>query len=145
MLFDKEALLSDAQAITSTANSTNVYDARSSVADIGRGKEVWFEMVVNEAFTASGSATLTVTIETDDNSSFSSATTIATSPAIGKATLVVGYVYRLSIPAGGERYYRAVYTVATGPMTAGKVTAQFGPRQASDTDKFFPRAAYPVV
>jgi hypothetical protein len=143
MLLDKECLLSDAQAITVTANSTNVYDCRVDDADVGLGEELWVEFVVTEAFTAAGAATLTVSIETsNDNSSY---TAVGTTAAIGKATLVVGYRFSLAVPPAGDQYYRAVYTVATGPMTAGKLTAQIGPRQASDTGKFYARAAYGAV
>jgi hypothetical protein len=74
---------------------------------------------------AAGAGTLTVSLEVDDNSGFSSATTVWTSGAIPKATLVAGYRLPIEyLPKGiNERYFRLYYTVATGPMTAGKITA----------------------
>lgn len=129
MIFDATTLLSNAQAITATAVSTNVIDlgpiATGLTRDVGKGMETPFLIQVTEAFTAAGAATLTITLETDDNSGFSSATTVWTSPAIPKASLVAGYVIIPEyIPRGvNERYFRLNYTVATGPMTAGKITA----------------------
>ena len=44
--------------------------------------------------------------------------------AIGKATLVAGYkVFEVPIPFKLQRYAKLVYTVATGPLTAGKFDA----------------------
>jgi hypothetical protein len=56
-----------------------------------------------------------------DNSSFAD---IFTTGAIGKATLVAGYiVFTIAIPPTHRRYLRINYTVATGPLTAGKFDA----------------------
>lgn len=131
MIQDKEQTFSDEQAITATANSTNVVDL--GAADLDAGEPLHINAQVIEAFTAAGSATLTVSLETDDNSGFSSAKTLVTTAAIGKADLVEGYQIPISfLPANVERYVRLVYTVATGPMTAGKVTSFIGgPRQSN--------------
>jgi len=134
MIIDKQNLFSDEQAITATANSTNVIDlgpANGNVHDGGEPLHILAQVL--EAFTASGSATLTITLETDDNDSFSSATVLLSTAAIPKATLTAGYQLPISfLPANAERYVRLVYTVATGPMTAGKITAGItGPRQTN--------------
>lgn len=123
MIIDKQNTLSDGQAITATANSTNVLDlGNTSRSDEGAPTILLAQ--VEEAFTAAGAATLTVTLETDDNESFSSATVLLSTAAIPKATLVRGYQLPISfLPANVERYIRLVYTVATGPMTAGKINA----------------------
>ncbi|MDW9880490.1 hypothetical protein GOA90_25215 [Sinorhizobium meliloti] len=129
MIFDQQTLLSDAQAITVTAVSTNVIDLgpikTGLVRDIGKGKQIPLLIQVVEAFTAAGAATLTVSLQTDDNEAFASAKTVWTSPAIALADLVAGKVIIPEyIPRGtNERYMRLNYAVATGPMTAGKVTA----------------------
>lgn len=129
MIFDKQTLLSDAQAVTVTAVSTNVIDLgpikTGIVRDIGKGKQIPLLVQVVEAFTAAGAATLTVSLQTDDNEAFSSAKTVWTSPAIALADLVAGKVIIPEyIPRGtNERYMRLNYAVATGPMTAGKITA----------------------
>src|SRR5689334_21961012 len=125
MLLDAQNLFSDAQAITSTANSTHVIDLLAK-RDVGP-YELMLWIMVNQAFTASGAATLTVALVAADDSALSTnATTLWTTAAIGKATLVAGYVLEVEVPrvAGlGQRYLGLTYTVATGPMTAGKVTA----------------------
>jgi len=123
MILDKSNLFSEDQAITVTANSTNVIDL-GSADDMGPGtvKEIWIQ--ATEAFTADGAATLTVSLTTDDSAAMSSATTLYTSAAIGKASLVAGYKIPIrGLPTGAERYLRLTYTVATGPMTAGKISA----------------------
>jgi len=120
-------MFSVAQALTVTAVSEKWIDF-SAYRDIGEGAQsVEVFIAVDEAADAAGAATLTITLECDDNSSFTSATTLATTAAIGKASLVIGYnpppLHGLKIPSGCERFLRLNYTVATGPLTAGKVTA----------------------
>ncbi|KYK44543.1 hypothetical protein A1D31_14190 [Bradyrhizobium liaoningense] len=129
MIFDRQSLLSDAQAITVTAPSTNVIDlgpiATGIVRDIGKGKQIPLLIQVIEAFTAAGAATLTVTLQVDNDGAFGSPKTVWTSPALALADLVAGKVIIPEyVPRGtDERYMRLNYTVATGPMTAGKITA----------------------
>lgn len=135
MIFDAQNTVSDQQAVTATAASTNVIDfgatgkpiggAANLRRDLGRGKPVPFRAQVTEAFLAAGAATLTVTLETDDNEAFATPKTVWTSAAIAKASLVPGYVFAVDyLPRGtDERYFRLNYTVATGPFTAGKITA----------------------
>ncbi|NTZ90462.1 Bbp16 family capsid cement protein [Agrobacterium tumefaciens] len=135
MIFDAQNLFSDAQVITASAPSTNVIDfgasgkpvgaAANIRKDLGRGSKVSLRVQMIEAALAAGAATLTVELQTDDNEAFSSPKTVWTSGAIGKASLVAGYVFPIDyLPRGtDERYARLNYTVATGPLTAGKITA----------------------
>ena len=138
MIFDHQSAFSIEQAITATADSENSLDLAGLVGtpphaaaalayDIGNADNR-ITLMVDETFTAAGAATLTISLEIDDNSAFSSATTLWTSPAIGKATLVEGYIipdlYILPRKMT-ERYAQLVYTVGTGPFTAGKLTAGF--------------------
>ena len=141
MIFDRTTRLSDMQAITVTAPSTHVLDlgkigtpygnTAALKANLGLNHCIPFLIQVTEAFAAAGAATLTVTLEVDDNEAFSSPKVVWTSPAFALAVLkpganlgVVNY-----IPSGtpglgpDERYFRLNYTVGTGPMTAGKITA----------------------
>jgi hypothetical protein len=122
-LLDKELEFSDAQAVTATAASTNVIDMTVAAPNIGRGQEpIYAQVQVNTTADASGSATVTFTLEDSaDNSSYSA---VYTTAAIGKATLVAGYiVFTVALPATLRRYIRVNYTVATGPLTAGKFDA----------------------
>ena len=72
---------------------------------------------------AAGAATVTFAVQDSaDNSSFAD---VVASAAIGKAALTAGTqaaVFKL--PPNLRRYVRVYYTVATGPLTAGKFSAQ---------------------
>ncbi len=123
MMYDKLNTFGTDQAVTATAASTDIIDL-GAVRDIGNGEPLELVILVTETVTASGAATVTFTLETDDNSGFSSVAVLASSGAIGKAALTAGTeVLRVKVPLDAERYLRTNYTVATGPLTAGKFTA----------------------
>ena len=123
MIIDRFNEYSDAQAVTASAASTNVVDLKA--AGKIEGKPYYLHVKVNTSVTASGDATVTFALQTDSGEAFGSATTLWTSAAIGKAALIAGTeVVRL--PINGmplKRYTRVYYTVATGPLTAGKFDA----------------------
>lgn len=122
MFQDSLLELGDAQVVTSSAASTNVID--QSVAGQAIGKECWLEVRVDTTCTAAGAATVVFSLETDSAVGFGTKVTMAQSAAIGKATLVGNTIaWRIRVPAGASRYLRAYYTVATGPLTAGKFDA----------------------
>lgn len=123
MLLDKSLELSSAQAVTSTAMSTNVIDL-GSARNIGN-TELYLFIKVGAAVTAAGAATVNFQLQTDDNSAMSSAATLFDSGAIGKASLTANTVlrYRLPVSANYERYLGLNYTVSTGPLTAGDFSA----------------------
>lgn len=157
MLLDAQAVLSSNQAITVTAVSTGVYDitglgvgnpatdifgatfgqATSQSADIGGGGPLdsppMIVALVGTAFTAGGSATLTITLQsapdTTNSGTPGSWTDVASTPAIAVANLIAGAAAaRFVVPpkTPGQtlpRFYRLNYTVATGPMTAGTMNA----------------------
>lgn len=133
MLADALTLFSDAQAVTASAASTDYIDlgatgtpALNSTAlqrDIGKGNAVNIRIQVTETFLTLTS--LKVAVQTDDNSSFSSAATALETEAIAVATLVAGYVFNIQwFPRRtNERYVRLYYTVAGSSATAGKIWA----------------------
>jgi len=141
MILDNDLLFSDAQAVTAAAASTNYYDtgplgyvgATSSTSppantgrNLGTGGELYFSISVDTAMTDSGSnSTLAVTLETDDNSSFSSAATVATLVTI-PAVSAAGTKYFVKVPIATtvpyERYLRIYYTPANGDLSAGAFT-----------------------
>ena len=141
MITDRTTTFSKAQAITVTAASDNIIDllatgtphgdAAALARNLGLNHDIAFVVQVLEQFTAAGAATLTVALQCDDNEAFSSPKTIWTSPAYSLAQLKPGARLNInpSMVAGylndgvTERYMRLNYTVATGPMTAGKVFA----------------------
>jgi len=121
------------QAVTATANSTNVVDL-SLARDIGEGMDLYVQFTVGTAFTAAGSATLTPTVVVSAADSLTTPTTIGTGGTIAVASLIAGFTFvvRLNpqlfgstttVSSLGLRYLGAIYTVATGPMTAGTITA----------------------
>jgi len=133
MIVSKQSLLSDAQAITASAASTNYYDfgapgtafghASALAPDQGLAPKIPVRIQVTTAF-----ATLTslkVAVQVDDNTSFSSATTVLETEAIAAASLIAGYVFNIdSVPLKtNERYMRFYYTVAGSDATAGVITA----------------------
>ena len=129
MILDNQTLFSDQQAITVTTVSTNTIDLgpinADVVRDVGNGKPVPIVILVTENFAAAGAAVLTVTLQSDDNSSFTSPKTVSTVPGAAVADLRAGKAITMDyLPRGtNERYLRLNYTVVTGPMTAGRITA----------------------
>ncbi len=121
MILDTQNLFSNAQAITASAASTNYIDF-GNAREIAYGTPLELLIQVVEDFATCTSVTFA--LQTDDNASFSSPTTLATTAAIPVADLVAGYRPSLKyIPKGNERYMRIYYTVAGADATAGKVTS----------------------
>ena len=120
MLLDQQALFSAAQAITATAASTNVIDTGSN-KDVGKYGDIPLLIQVVEGF--NNLTSRTVTVQTDDNSAFSSAADVL-SMTIPLASLVLGYKSPvITLPMKMERYIRLNYTVTGTAPTTGKVTA----------------------
>jgi len=120
MLLDQQAIFSAAQAITATAASTNTIDTGSS-KDSGKGGDVPLLIQVVEAF--NNLTSLTVSLQTDDNTAFSSPADVL-SLVVPVASLTVGYKTPvITLPMKMERYIRLNYTVTGTAPTTGKVTA----------------------
>lgn len=133
MRLDAENTFSSLQAITSTGAT-----ASSNVIDLGAGgkrkggagglEPLEVFVAVRTAFTSGGSATMSVTLQSDDDEAFGSPTAVAVTDAIPVASLVAGYEFeRLSLAKVTERYVRLVFTVGTAAMTAGNVNATLIP------------------
>lgn len=124
MFIDYENQFSDQQTVTTTVASTNYIDF-GAAKDSAKGNPLMLEVVVDETVTASGSATVDFALETDSTTTFTPDKSFPLATAVPKATLVAGYVvFRGSIPEGLLRYAQVKYTVATGPLTAGKFSAR---------------------
>jgi hypothetical protein len=106
MIVDQFLRVSTAQAVTTTAVSTDKIDLLQA-REIGEGADLFF-------------------VFTDDNASLSSPTVIAATAAIVTASLTAGAQFMVPIPPQvaslGERYLGAQYTVS-GTYSAGTVTA----------------------
>jgi hypothetical protein len=125
MLRDAQWSLAEAQVVTTAAATatTNYYDTLSPApADLGIGSVLWIVCRVNTTVTSSAASNGTFALQTDDNTSFSTPTTLFTTAAIAKATLVAGYYpFRIRLPIGCERYIRGLITPDTNDWTAGKI------------------------
>lgn len=126
MILDMENMLSWKQAITVTANSTNVIDLGPNhwANASGRDREIPLFIDINEAFTAGGAATLNVAIQSSNTENFSGTPKVHHSLdfALTDLTTTGRMPQSLALPADVLRYVRAVYTVGTGPMTAGQIS-----------------------
>lgn len=137
MYIDKQAEFSDAQAVTSTAISTNVIDlyagtganaVNNTLRDIGTGQGVYLVVLTQTAATdVSSDATLTVSLESDSVVGLDSSATLhfSTGAMAFSAFSPAGSVLAaVRLPAGAyERYLGVRYTVANGPLTAGAFDA----------------------
>lgn len=123
MYIDRQNLFGQDQAVTASAASTDYIDL-GVLRDIGNGERPEILVLCTQDVTAAGAATVTVALQTDDNSSFSTPVNLVLSDAIPKASLVAGTeILRVAVPYGTERYLRLFFTVGTGPLTAGKFTS----------------------
>lgn len=144
MYIDSQLEFSDAQAVTSTAISTNVvdilvtsgaaasaqgtYTVTNSSLDLGQDNVPLYLVVqtVAAATDTSSDATLTITLESDDNVGLSSPTVHFTTGALAFAAFSPANtrLVTIALPHGlYERYVGVRYTVASGPLTAGTFDA----------------------
>lgn len=139
MITDKLLRVSTDQAVTSTAVSTDTIDL-SVARDIGEGKKLIMNFAVTEAATASGSATVTFQVIGSASADLSSPVVLGSTGAIAKADLTLGaniaVDFNSLIGSKGYRYIGANYVVATGPLTAGKFTADIV-ETVQDGKKFY--------
>ena len=132
MYMDRQNMFGQDQAVTASAASTDYIDL-GAARDIGNGERLEILVLCTQDATAAGAATVTVALQSDDNSSFSSPVNLVLSDAIPKASLVTGtQVLRVAVPYGTERYLRLFYTVGTGPLTAGKFTSGLIPQRQAN-------------
>lgn len=125
MIIDYENELSNAQAVTNTAASTNYIDF-GDAKDHAKGNPLMLEIVVDTAAASAGASTVDFALEFDTTTTFTPDKSIPLATGIAKATLVAGYVvYRGSIPEyGAYRYMQLKYTVNTAGLTAGAFSAR---------------------
>lgn len=127
MILDAQNLLSDAQAVTADAASTNYIDI-GVARNLFDGEPMAVVLQVDVA--ADGTTTdetYEFQIETDDNTSFSSPTDLLVH-SIGYAALTAGSTHVLPVPVGAavEKYLRLFYNVG-GTTPSVTVTAFLQP------------------
>jgi hypothetical protein len=132
MILDAFNEFSDAQAVTSTAISTNVIDlgpvTDNTLRDIGTGNPVWLIVKTNTTATdTSSDATLTITLESDSTANLATSATVHYSTgAIAFASFATAgtVLVAVMLPSGlYEQYLGVRFTVASGPLTAGAFDA----------------------
>lgn len=124
-ILDAFTQLSNAQAVTTSAASTNIIDLYSELGD-AMEKGAWLRVGIQTAFTipAAPSSTMTFTLMSADDTAFNTGavTHVATS-AIAGSTLVAGYEpLVIKLPKNMKRYVRLYYTMGS-TATAGNVDA----------------------
>ena len=130
MIIDALMELSDEQALTVTAVSTNVIDLQAA-GDAGTPLDIL--VTVDEAFTAGGAATLTIDLQTATDEVFTSPVVMASTGPIAVADLTLNSThFTVPMPDGALQYLRMNYTVSTGPFTAGKISATFTPSRQTN-------------
>lgn len=122
MFIDYLTVLSDAQALTTSAVSTNIIDTVAGGCDaMLAGPGAMAQFLIDTTITSSQSISVTFDLQTATDSAFTSPVTLASSGAISRATLVTGNVpYQPIIPPGCLRFLRAYYT-SNGTIQAGNV------------------------
>lgn len=126
MILDADLEFSNEQAITATANSTNVVDS-AVVTDLGVNEPLYIVLTVTETFADSGSdSTVAVTLVTDDNAALSSTATVEAMVTFA-ALSAAGTQYTFKLPfetsVAYQRYLALTYTLANGNLSAGKISA----------------------
>ena len=123
MITDKLLRVSEDQALTTTAVSTDTIDL-SVARDVGEGTPLYMHFAVTEALANGTSVKFEVISSAAAN--LGSPTVIGSTDAILTAALTLGknVVVRINpdIAGKGQRYLGARYTIA-GTFNAGKVTA----------------------
>lgn len=132
MYIDNFLKLSDAQALTATADSTNVIDL-SNDRDIGKGEAMAFVVSVGVAAdVADADETYSFQLETDDNASMTSSTIVAGGTIAG-ASLTAGSLHVFPIATTNERYVQGVYTLGG---TTPSVTVDTWVAPLADVDQY---------
>jgi len=122
MIIDKALQVSNEQAVTASAASTDAIDFGQVTPDLGLSDRANMVITVDASATAAGAATVTFSVQ--DSADGSAFADVAVTAAIGKASLTAGKQIIIPMPTSLRRYCRVYYSVATGPLTAGKFSAQ---------------------
>jgi hypothetical protein len=124
MITDKLLRVSDGQALTTTAVSTDKIDL-SVARDIGEGENLYMNFAVPVALTGGTSVNFEIVIA-DDAALTSNVEVVGASGAVAAASLTTGYntAVRINPRIGslGKRYMGARYTIV-GTFSAGSVIA----------------------
>lgn len=135
-VLDKNLQFSDSQALTVDVDSTNHYDATTD-RDIGPGEPMAVVVFAESAFGGT-TPTIAVSVETDDNGSFSSGTVITTSQVHTPATLTAANdQIVIPLPMNNERFIQLNYDMeGTNPTLT--VSAYLMPMSMVQNQRYYP-------
>lgn len=132
---DAQTLLSDVQALTATAVSTNTYDSTVAATDIGVGLPQLVAEISVDVGAGGTTPTFTFNIITSAAANLGSATTLS-SMTVAAALLVAGYKFYMPFPPGKtQRYVGLSYTLG-GTSPTLSVTANIKPLSMTETLKY---------
>lgn len=138
MILDKETTVSDAQALSATALSTNAYDSGAAGNDISVGEPLVLALTVDVAadFTT-GDETYTVDVIQSANANLSSSDILARRAILASA-LTIGSKHYIPLPQGSKtkRYLGANFTLA-GTTPSVTVTAMYMPASMIQGEKVY--------
>lgn len=129
MIIDQQNLFSDAQAITATANSSNVIDTLPSggpntKSGIGDGEDMTLFAQVGSAAFAGGTSLQIQLVSADDSALSTNATVHYDTGAVALASLTAkARLIGVDLPYGKFRRYVGLKYTVVGTMTAGAITA----------------------
>lgn len=126
MIIDAQNQLSDAQAVTAAAVSTNSIDLGSVGRDIGVGESLYLVVSVQTDLTHGGGGTgVDVILVDDDNGALSSPADLLTIGQLASdAVAGTRIVYRLSPDViGTQRYLGVRYNPTGANLTGGNIDA----------------------
>lgn len=131
-------VFSEDQAITASADATNVIDCQSSptLRDLGI-RPMHVEFIITEAFNTL--TTLTFAVKSDSTTNLDTSETVHATRDVALAALTLGSRFVLSLPSGQtyERYLGVEYTVGGSNPTLGKIKAYLVP-SAAPSVQYFP-------
>ena len=131
MIIDKLNEFANDLAVTASAISDVIDLGATPTLRSLSFQNLYLVISVDVQATAAGAATVQFSLESDSTADLATSATVHwQSAAIVKATLAPGYtVVKLPLPidATYERYLGVRFTVATGPLTAGKFSAFLTP------------------
>ena len=142
MYIDSQCLLSDAQALTASAYSTNTYDSGAAGNEIGAGEPLCAVITVDTAAdTASGDETYQFSLVQSANANLSSHDVLVATDTsfITRAVLVAGYKLVIPLPPGmkSKRYLGIRYTLG-GTTPSVTVTAEIQPQNMVQMNNVYP-------
>lgn len=138
MIIDAFQQFSAAQALTSTAASTNYIDTLTD-GNVGMGEPMCAVITIDVAADhTTGDETYVAALQTDSSSGFGSAVTLG-SVTIPRTT-VAGDRFVIPVPPDqtGNRYYRINYTLG-GTTPSVTLTAELQPQNMLQNDAYYPR------